>query len=404
MPLRGAAGMAALAALACAAACNSSTDGNGTPTPTPTASANCSSAAPVAGEPPLRLVLAASGFEQPVDLQSPPGDCRMFVVEQAGRIKIVRSGSVVGAPFLDIASRVLSGGERGLLGLAFHPRYAENGRFFVHYTDGGGDHQISEFHGSGDAADAASERKLLFLDDPFANHNGGGLAFGNDGFLYIGLGDGGSGGDPLNSGQRLDTLLGKMLRIDVDSGSPYGIPPGNPFTSTAGARPEIWAYGLRNPWRFAFDRATGDLLIGDVGQNRVEEIDLGLGSGGGGENYGWRVMEGSTCFQPASGCNRAGLTLPIVEFPHPEGCSVTGGVVYRGRRLPGYQGLYFYSDYCASFIRSIRVQNGAAVDERDWTGSLGVTLQSVSSFGVDAEGEVYVVDHDGEVYRLEPAS
>src|SRR5439155_21388839 len=278
--------------------------GSSSPSPTPAPSPSTSpvgcSAPPVGGQPALTAVLVARGLSQPLDFQVPPGDrSRAFVVEQAGRIRILRGGTVVGTPFLDIVSRVGSGGERGLLGLAFHPRYAENGRFFVNYTDRAGDTHVSEFRASppgSDTADAASERELLFVRQPFANHNGGGLAFGNDGKLYIGLGDGGSGGDPFRNGQNLATPLGKMLRIDVDAGTPFAVPSDNPFVSTSGAFPAVWAYGLRNPWRFSFDRATGDLVIGDVGQDAFEEIDVGLASRRGGENYGWNITEGNHCF------------------------------------------------------------------------------------------------------------
>jgi glucose/arabinose dehydrogenase len=242
------------------------------------------------------------------------------------------------------------------------------------------------------------------VDQPFANHNGGGLAFGRDGMLYIGLGDGGSGGDPLRHGQNLDSHLGKMLRVDVDRGNPYSIPSDNPFVATAGARGEIWALGLRNPWRFAFDRTTGDLFIADVGQGEWEEIDVGVGTRRGGENYGWNVTEGTHCFSPPSGCNTAGLTLPVLEYDHSHGCSVTGGVVYRGCRLPGYQGTYFYSDYCSAFVRSFRLEGGRATDPRDFTVALGRNLDSPTSFGLDADGEAYIVDQDGEIYRIVPAS
>jgi glucose/arabinose dehydrogenase len=361
---------------------------------------------PVAGTPPLTTRRVAQGFSKPLDLQSVPGDrSRLFVVEQPGRIRIVRSGNVLSTPFLDVSARVgSSGDEQGLLGLAFHPRYSENGRFFVNYTDRGGDTHIAEFRVSSnpDVADPDSERLLLFVDQPFSNHNGGGLAFGPDGFLYIGLGDGGSGGDPQGNGQNLGTPLGKLLRIDVDRGSPFTVPSDNPFASRPGAFGPIWAYGLRNPWRFAFDRANGNLLIADVGQNAWEEVDLGSSSRRGGENYGWNVTEGNHCFRPASGCSSSGLTLPIFEYDHNQGCSITGGVVYRGCRMPGYQGTYFFSDYCTSFIKSFRIENGAAVDVRDWTSSLGRGLDNVTSFGTDADGEVYIVDRDGEVYQIVP--
>lgn len=366
---------------------------------------SCAAGTPVPGTPNLSTVLVTRGLSDPLDLQSPAGDrARLFVVEQAGRIRIVRSGAVVSTPFLDIVGRVGSGGERGLLGLAFHPQYAQNGRFFVNYTDRNGDTHISEFRVSSnaDVADPNSERQLLFVRQPFPNHNGGGLAFGNDGLLYMGLGDGGSGGDPQGNGQSLTTLLGKVLRIDVNQGSPYGIPADNPFASRTGAR-EVWSYGLRNPWRIAFDRATGDLYIGDVGQSAREEVNVGLASRRGGENWGWNVMEGTRCFRPASGCNTAGLELPVVEYDHGAGCSITGGVVYRGCRLPGYAGTYFYADYCSAIVRSFRMEGGRAIDQRDWTSTLGRGLDGPTSFGVDADGEVYIVDGDGEIYRIVPA-
>jgi len=384
--------------------CGGATPTEPTPSPSPS-SGTCAAGTPVTGTPPLTTQLVVRGLSAPLDLQVPPGDrARLFVVEQGGRIRIVRNGAIVSAPFLDISGRIASGGEQGLLGLAFHPRYAENGRFYVNYTDRQGDSHVSEFRVSAnaDVADANSERELLFVQQPFDNHNGGGLAFGNDGFLYAGFGDGGSGGDPFRNGQSLGTQLGKMLRIDVDRGNPFAIPSDNPFANTSGAVPSIWAYGLRNPFRFSFDRSTGDVYIGDVGQNNVEEIDVGLASRRGGENYGWNVMEGSECFRPATGCDRAGLTLPVAEYGHADGCSVTGGVVYRGCRMPGYAGTYFYSDYCDAFVRSFRLVNGQATDARDWTAQLGRGLNRPTSFGTDADGEVYLVDHDGEVYKITP--
>jgi len=376
--------------------------------PSSPAAANCS-ATPVAGQPSLTTVLFAHGLANPLDFQVPAGERnRAFVVEQVGRIRIVRGGAVLGTPYLDVSSLTSAGGERGLLGLAFHPRYVENGRFYVNYTDRRGDTHISEFRASppsADTVDPATERQVLFVSQPFANHNGGGLAFGNDGMLYAGLGDGGSAGDPSRNGQNLGTALGKMLRIDVDRGAPFAVPSDNPFVATAGAFPLVWAYGLRNPWRFAFDRATGDFYIADVGQNLFEEVDVALAPRRGGENYGWNVMEGMHCFQPASGCNQAGLTLPVVEYTHTQGaCSITGGVVYRGCRLPGYAGTYFYGDYCAAFIRSFRMQSGQAVDQRDWTAALGRNISAITSFGMDDEGEVYIVDQQGEVYKVVPAS
>ena len=362
----------------------------------------------VQGTPNLVTELVVSGLDQPVDLQAPSGDrTRLFVAEQTGRIRLVRNGSLVAMPFLDISSRISTGGERGLLGLAFHPSYAQNGRFFVNYTDHAGDTRISEFRASSnpDVADAGSERQILFVDQPFPNHNGGGLAFGNDGKLYIGLGDGGSGGDPLHNGQNLGTPLGKLLRIDVDGANPYSVPPDNPFVSRPAAFGPVWAYGLRNPWRFGFDRATGDLYIGDVGQDAVEEIDMTPASERGGQNYGWNITEGDQCYPPNASCSKQGLTPPVLTYTHSEGCSVTGGVVYQGCRMPGYRGTYFYGDYCSAFVRSFRIQNGAATDRRDWTSSLGRGVNRISGFGVDADGEIHILDHqDGQVYRIVPAS
>jgi hypothetical protein len=384
-----------------AAACGGAASSPTPPSATPPAS--CGAGTSVAGSPALTARLVASGFSDPLDVQAAPGDReRLYVVEQGGRIRVVRGGEVQTTAFLDVSDRISSGGERGLLGLAFHPQFATNRRFFVNYTDRNGDTHIAELRAaSADAADPSSEQTLLFVRQPFANHNGGGLAFDTSGRLLIGLGDGGSAGDPLGNGQRLDTLLGKMLRIDVDAGTPYAIPPDNPFRSTAGARPEIWAYGLRNPFRFAVDPPTGDLYIGDVGQSRVEEIDVGLGSSGGGQNYGWNVLEGSQCYDPPGGCDRTGLTLPVYEYEHPEGCSVIGGVVYRGCRMPDLAGTYFFGDFCTGLVRSFRFAGGQATDVRDWTSSLR-GIDSPTAFGRDADGEVYVVDYDGEVYRLEP--
>jgi glucose/arabinose dehydrogenase len=403
--LHGARKLVALALAAPFAACGGS-DGPPSPPPTSPPPASCGAGTPVQGTPALTSQLVAGGFRSPLDLQAAPGDReRLYVVEQGGRIQVVRGGQASGT-FLDIASRITSGGERGLLGLAFHPQFAANRRFFVNYTDRQGDTHIAEFRAtSADQADPASERQLLFVTQPFANHNGGGLAFGNDGMLYIGLGDGGSGGDPFGNGQSLGTRLGKMLRIDVDRGTPYAVPSDNPFATRGGAMPEIWAYGLRNPFRFSFDRATGDLWIGDVGQNRFEEVDVGVASRRGGENYGWNTMEGNSCYAPTTGCNMTGLTLPVLDYGHGDGCSITGGYVYRGCRTPGYAGTYFYGDYCQGFVRSFRLESGRAVDQRDWTSSIGRgVIRNVSSFGVDLDGELYVVDYGGAVYRIVPAS
>ncbi len=396
--------LAVCLAVATAAACGG--DGGSSPSPVPSSTppgSSCAAGAPVTGIPSLTARLVVSGLRNPLDLQSVPGDReRLYVVEQGGRVRIVRDGQLQPAPFLDVSGRISSGGERGLLGLAFHPQFATNRRFFVNYTNPRGDTHVAEFRAtSADAADPGSERVLLLEPQPFANHNGGALAFDAAGKLLVALGDGGSGGDPLGAGQSLSTRLGKVLRIDVDAASPYAIPPDNPFRATAGAQPEIWAFGLRNPFKISVDRLTGDLYVGDVGQNRVEEIDVAAASRGG-LNFGWNTMEGSQCFSPASGCNRSGLTLPVYEYSHAEGCSVTGGVVYRGCRMPDLAGTYFFGDFCTGLVRSFRLAGGLATDVRDWTAGLR-GINSPSSFGLDADGEAYVVDYDGEVYRLEPS-
>ena len=337
--------------------------------------------------------LVYGGLERPVDIQH-AGDARLFVVEQAGVIRIIEGGQVRPDPFLDIRDRVGDeGSEQGLLGLAFHPSYATNGAFFVDYTDNLGNTVIARYRVSAnpDRADPQSETVLLHIQQPYANHNGGGLAFGPDRYLYIATGDGGSAGDPEGNGQRLDTLLGKLLRLDVDSTEPYAIPPDNPFRD--GTRPEIWAYGLRNPWRFAFDRLTGDLYIGDVGQGDWEEIDFQPAGAPGGINYGWNLREG---VHPYTSDATAGLTDPVAEYSHASGCSVTGGVVVRSPSLPEWTGVYLYGDYCSGRIW------GMVRDERGmWqNAALFETGLRISSFGVDAEAEVYLLDYGGGLYRL----
>lgn len=354
------------------------------------------SAGPLPG---IALRRVTGDLESPVHLTH-AGDRsgRLFVVEQAGRIRIIRNGRLAPRPFLDIGARVTSGGEMGLLSVAFHPRYAENGRFFVHYTTGAGDRLrsvIAEYRVSEDPDVAATaERIVLETAQPFRNHNGGLNLFGPDGRLYIGLGDGGSARDPLDSGQRLDTLLGKILRLDVDGGIPYRVPPDNPFVGRTGARGEIWAYGLRNPWRFSFDRNGGRLFAGDVGQNQLEEVDIIER----GRNYGWRIMEGNSCHIPSTGCDRAGLELPIAQYDHSAGCSITGGFVYRGSRIPGLAGRYLFGDYCSGRLWALTDTGG-----NRWTmAPLPSTNLRISSFGEDAAGEIYVVDHAGAVHQIGP--
>jgi glucose/arabinose dehydrogenase len=365
-------------------------------------SENETTAPPPDGTVPVALEEVAEGLAFPLYLTTPPGDPRLFVVEKGGAIRIIKDGALLTTPFLDIHAQVSTGSEQGLLGLAFDPAYATNGRFIVHYTDAAGDTRLSAFEVSGDPdrADSTSERVLLAVDQPFANHNGGQIAFGPDGFLYLGLGDGGSGGDPNGTGQRLDDLLGSILRLAL-SPTGYTVPPDNPFVGVTGARGEIWSYGLRNPWRFSFDRLTGDLYIGDVGESRLEEIDVAPASAGGGRgvNYGWNVMEGLSCYA-APGCDTTGLALPVVQYGHNEGCSVTGGYVYRGAAIPPLQGVYFYADYCSGFVRSFRLVNGAAAEQADWP-----TLRpgsSIPSFGEDAAGELYVLSADGRVLKIVP--
>jgi len=332
---------------------------------------------------------------------------RLFVLEQPGRIRIIQNGLLLPAPFLDLEPVVGSeSNEQGLLGLAFHPDYSKGGSgtgesptrpyFFVNFTDNNGDTVIERFSVSPDdpnQADPASGLVLLHVAQPFPNHNGGDLVFGPDGYLYIGLGDGGSAGDPQGNGQKLNTLLGKLLRIDVNQPA-YAIPPGNPFATRPEARPEIWAYGLRNPWRFSFDRATGDLFIGDVGQNAYEEIDYQPAGSAGGENYGWNFWEGNHLYEVGA---PGGLTAPVVEYSHDEGgCAVTGGYVYRGAQLPGLNGIYFFGDYCSGKIWALY---------RDASGwqklKLFATGFLISSFGEDEAGELYVLDHSGgAVYQF----
>ncbi len=353
------------------------------------------------GQPQLAVEVVAGGLSSPLYLTAPAGDSRLFVVEQPGRVRIIEATQLLGAPFLDITDRVRSGGERGLLSIAFHPDYASNGFFYVSYTDGNGDSRIERYSVSADPdlADSGSAKLILQVEQPFSNHNGGLILFGPDGMLYFGLGDGGSGGDPRGHGQDRSTLLGAILRIDVDGGDPFAVPFDNPFVGNPNARDEIWAYGLRNPWRFAFDREAGQLYIADVGQNAWEEIDV-VSASAAGLNFGWNVMEGAHCFNSDS-CDQRGLVLPAVEYGHSQGCSVTGGYVYRGNAVPQVRGHYFYSDFCRGFLRSFRFSGSSVSDEREWSvGDLG----NVLSFGEGADGELYILSGNGRVYRLVAAS
>lgn len=342
--------------------------------------------------------IVTAGLANPVFLTY-AGDVpeRLYLIEQPGRIRLLEGHTLLPTPFLDITDRVLSGGERGLLGLAFHPQYETNGRFFVNYTrKPDGATAIAEYRRGTTFTAPDRERMLLIVPQPYANHNGGMLAFGTDGNLYIGLGDGGSGGDPENHAQNPEDLLGKILRIDTDQGDPYGIPPDNPFAKQGG-RPEIYALGFRNPWRFSFDYQTEHLWVADVGQSAWEEIDL-VTSGG---NYGWRSLEGTHCFHPPTGCQQPTFTQPIFEYAHERGrCSIIGGYVYRGHTLANLHGSYVYGDFCSGEIFALSASSLGQTPKEP-----RVILKSglrISSFGVDGTGELYVVDHKGGLYRLSP--
>ena len=336
-----------------------------------------------------------SGLQSPTDIQFPDdGSGRMFVLQQPGWIALIRDGQISQTAFLDIESEVGSAGnEQGLLGLAFHPKFKDNPYFYINYTDTDGNTVIARFQADGDAANRASQKDLLHVDQPFPNHNGGVLAFGPDGYLYAGLGDGGSADDPFGNGQNKDVLLGKILRIDVDHGDPYSIPADNPFGS------EIWDYGLRNPWRFSFDKVTGNLYIGDVGQDTWEEVDV-VGAGQGGLDFGWNYREASHIFKgspPAS----LKLTYPVDEYSHASGrCSITGGFVYRGS-LPEWQGIYFYGDYCSGEIWGM-MRTSDPSSKTGWVSQvLFRTGGNITTFGQDPSGEIYYADRAGTIYKLQ---
>lgn len=367
------------------------------PTPTPE---------PTPTETPIPVTLAQSvelewiigGYARPLYLTH-AGDERLFIVEQQGVVYAVLDGQQLPGPFLDIRDRVNNNAnERGLLSIAFHPDYPNNGRFFVYYTDASGAAVISEFAVSDDpnVALANSERQLLRAGQPYENHNGGHLLFGPDGYLYAGFGDGGSQGDPQNNGQNAESLLGSIIRIDIDNGELYAIPADNPFVADDSARNEIWSIGWRNPWRITFDRATGDMYVADVGQNLIEEVSFEVADSSGGLNYGWNVMEGSSCYL-SEACDRAGKVLPIIEYTHAAGgCSITGGYVYRGAQSPALWGNYLYVDYCFGDIFA-----AANVDGEWQTRMVLPTEMIISSFGEDAAGELYVMDHvNGNIYRI----
>ena len=374
-----------------------------TPMPTQTSISTPNFVASIPDPENYRWAEVVSGLQLPVAIDNAgDGSGRLFVIEKPGRIRVVQEAKLLPAPFLDITDRVgANSSERGLLGLAFHPKYKENGFFYVNYTDKNGNTVISRFQAAADpnTADKTSEKKLLGIQQPFPNHNGGSVAFGPDGYLYVGLGDGGSGGDPKGYGQSTNTLLGKILRIDVDNGDPYAIPTDNPFAAAGGGggNPEIWAYGLRNPWRFSFDSASGDLYIGDVGQGDWEEIDFLAAGSAGGANFGWNAMEGS---HPFNGSDSPSFVAPVTEYSHGEGdCSVSGGYVYRGAALPEWDGVYFYGDYCSGKVWGL-LKAGSS-----WQSAfLFDTGMSISTFGVDENGEIYLAWYGGGIYRLEKAN
>ncbi|MCW5980212.1 MAG: PQQ-dependent sugar dehydrogenase [Bryobacteraceae bacterium] len=347
----------------------------------------------------ITLTRVVGGLQNPTDVQhAGDGSGRLFIAQQNGIVRILKNGALTPQPFLDIRSRTVGRGEQGLLGLAFPPDFSRKAYFYVNYTNGSGDTVIARYRATADPdrADPAAETVILTIRQPFSNHNGGQIRFGPDGYLYIGTGDGGSGGDPMNNAQNGRTLLGKMLRIDAETSlDAYQVPSSNPFTGNPDFLPEIWSYGLRNPWRFSFDAATGDLWIADVGQNRAEEVNFQPASSPGGENYGWRLMEGMRCFVP--GCDPSGLTLPVAEYGRDLGCSVTGGFVYRGARSPGLRGTYLYGDYCSGNIWGVTRAGDAWRNELLASGGL-----VISTFGEDENRELYVADYSGGVlYRIE---
>jgi glucose/arabinose dehydrogenase len=369
----------------CLLGCKASAKKDVAPSPLPTT-------APVASAAPFHLVPVAKGLAQPVGVVAAgDGTGRLFIIEKTGQVRILKKdGTLADRPFVAMPERVSNGTEQGLLGIAFHPKFRENGRFFLDFTDTTGDTHVVERHVSSSDPDLASpdEKELLFIKQPFANHNGGDLVFGPDGKLYVGTGDGGAAYDPFGNGQNPKVLLGKMLRIDVDAPAP---------------KAEVAAIGLRNPWRYTFDRKTGDLYIADVGQDKFEEIDVVPGGKIDGLNFGWSIMEGLHCLKGDT-CDRTGLTMPVVEYPHPTGCSVTGGYVYRGKAIPAIDGLYFYSDFCTSFLKSFRWDGAHAADPRDWKQAADPTgqLNTPTTFGEDEDGELYVASLSGVVYKLTP--
>lgn len=357
---------------------------------------------------PLHAVEVATSLTSPVFVTHAPGDTtRLFIVERTGRIKILRNGTVLTRPFLNVSTLITSSGsEQGLLGMAFDPYYAANGYFFLNFTNTGGNTIITRFQVSPDPDSAVliSRHDFLEIDQPYPNHNGGMMAFGpNDGYLYIGMGDGGSGGDPENRAQNLDSLLGKILRIDVSADTVI-VPPTNPYFGAAGNRPKIWALGVRNPWRWSFDRTTGDLYMGDVGQSSIEEVNFQSASSAGGENYGWRRKEGLSCYDPPVNCT-TGVTVvdPVYQYTHASSrCSITGGYVYRGCAIPDLQGTYFFADFCTGEVWSFQYDGSGVLNFQSRNAELGISGGGIASFGEDARGELHIVYLGGRVLKIVP--
>ncbi len=408
----------ALVALFAAAACGptaSPTPSRGTQSPSPPATPSRPVASPTTALSPTstptpldlaRLAVTLQPFATvpggPLAFTAPAdGSGRLFVAAQDGTVWVIDDGRRLAAPLLDVSSLITTGGERGLLGIAVHPRFPQDPRVFVDYTNRSGDSVIASYRldpADANRLDPSSRVQLLVVGQPYANHNGGALAFGPDGDLYISLGDGGGGGDPQGNGQRLDTTLAKILRIDVDhasNGRAYAIPAGNPFTGDPLAHPEIWLYGLRNPWRMSFDRETGDLWIGDVGQGAWEEVDVAR-AGKAGLDFGWNRMEGAHCYSPREGCDQSGLTMPVTEYGHPEGCVVIGGPVYRGTVYPAFRGAYLFADYCSGQLYAI----DAATNGPTPPVKVGTTGEGLAAFGEDETGEVYAANLDGTISKV----
>ncbi|MBH0179053.1 MAG: glucose dehydrogenase [Nitrospira sp.] len=352
----------------------------------------------------LTVQLVTANLDSPVFMTAAPGDnSRLFVVEKNGLIRIFNmgTGALLQAPFLSLSGQISTAGERGLLGMAFDAQYAANRQFYVFYTDSTGDIVIARYlrnAANANVADSAGTPLLTIEHSAQSNHNGGMLVFGPDGCLYASVGDGGGSGDPNNNGQTITSRLGKILRINPYTGSICNITTNPFFVSVV---PEVWSLGLRNPWRFSFDRVTNDLYIADVGQGAREEINVSPAPNAGrGLNYGWRLMEGFLCFNPATNCNQGGLTLPVLDYPHLSGaCSVTGGYVYRGTAIPSRVGTYFYADFCNGFVRSFRYQNGQATNQHEW--SL-LSRSGITSFGEDAQGELYLMTQGGSLFKIVP--